>query len=501
MALLVRGGQILNNTQMALESADILIEGEQITAVGPCLSTPVGTEELSADGHIVLPGLINAHTHAHNNLLKTLADNWTLEDLLNHGPAMSSGRTPEDHYVSTAIGAIEMLKTGCTAAYDLFMALPAPSVEVIEAVGRAYIDVGLRAVIAPAVADRVFYRVVPDLLELLPSDLRQTVETIEAAPTAGLLDLTELTIKLWHGAAGGRIRVAVAPTIPGQCSDEFLVGCARLGREYGVGLHTHLAESKVQAIAAQRRWGKTIVAHLAELDVLGPRFVGAHGVWLTDDDIRRMADAGAAVAHNPASNLKLGSGIAPTREMLTQGITVGLGTDGAMSSDNLNMFEAMRFAALVNKVRFPHHTDAWIGAQEVFAMATQGSARTLGMAEDIGAIAPGRKADLVMLRADSVFLRPLNHALNALVYAETGADVRTVLVGGRVVLDNGRVLTVDEERLRAQAQEAAERIRCQNVKAWALAERLAPYIAQACRAAVAQPYPVNRYAAPPRAEA
>jgi guanine deaminase len=351
------------------------------------------------------------------------------------------------------------------------------------------------------VADRVFYRVVPDLLELLPSDLRQTVETIEAAPTAGLLDLTELTIKLWHGAAGGRIRVAVAPTIPGQCSDEFLVGCARLGREYGVGLHTHLAESKVQAIAAQRRWGKTIVAHLAELDVLGPSFVGAHGVWLTDDDIRRMADAGAAVAHNPASNLKLGSGIAPTREMLTQGITVGLGTDGAMSSDNLNMFEAMRFAALVNKVRFPHHTDAWIGAQEVFAMATQGSARTLGMAEDIGAIAPGRKADLVMLRADSVFLRPLNHALNALVYAETGADVRTVLVGGRVVLDNGRVLTVDEERLRAQAQEAAERIRCQNVKAWALAERLAPYIAQACRAAVAQPYPVNRYAAPPRAEA
>jgi guanine deaminase len=496
MALLVRGGQILDSTQMALEAADILIEGDTITAVAPRLSATAGTEELNAGGHIVLPGLVNAHTHAHNNLLKTLADNWTLEDLLNYGPAMNSGRTPEDHYLSTAIGAIEMLKTGCTAAYDLFMALPAPSVEAVEAVGRAYIDVGLRAVIAPAVADIVFYRAVPDLLELLPADLRRTVEAIEAAPTAGLIDLTEVTIKLWHGAAGGRIRVAVAPTIPGQCSDEFLMGCARLGREYGVSLHTHLAESKVQVIAAQRRWGKTIVAHLADLGVLGPGFVGAHGVWLTDDDIRRIGDAGGAVAHNPASNLKLGSGIAPTREMLNQGVTVGLGTDGSMSSDNQNMFEAMRFAALVNKVRFPHQTEAWIGAKEVYAMATLGGARTLGLAEDIGAIAPGRKADLVLLRADSVFLRPLNHALNALVYAETGADVSTVLVGGRVVLDNGRVLTVDEERVRLQAQEAAERVRRQNKAAWELAKCLAPHVAQACRAAVATPFPVNRYAVP-----
>jgi 5-methylthioadenosine/S-adenosylhomocysteine deaminase len=501
MALLVRGGEILNRTQTAFEPADILIEGDLITAVGPRLSTPPGTEELSASGRIVLPGLINAHTHAHNNLLKTLADNWTLEDLLTHNAALNSGRTAEDHYLSAALGAVEMLKTGCTAAYDLFMALPSPTPEIVEAVGRAYIDVGLRAVIAPAVADLVFYRTVPGLLDLLPADLRQTVEAISPAPTEGLLELMEVTIKLWHGAAGGRIRVAVAPTIPGQCSDEFLSGCARLMREYGVGLHTHLAESKVQAIAAQRRWGTTIVAHLADLGVLGPGFVGAHGVWLTHDDLQRLADAGAAVAHNPASNLKLGSGIAPTREMLERGVTVGLGTDGAMSSDNLNMFEAMRFAALVNKVRFPYQTEAWIGAKEVFEMATLGGARTLGLAEDIGAIAPGRKADLVLLRAGSVFLRPLNHALNALVYAETGAAVATVLVGGRVVLDNGRVLTVDEERLQTRAQTAAERLRSRNQEAWALAERLSPYVAQACRAAAATPYPVDRYAAPALGEA
>jgi hypothetical protein len=141
--------------------------------------------------------------------------------------------------------------------------------------------------------------------------------------------------------------------------------------------------------------------------------------------------------------------------MLKQGLTIGLGTDGSMSSDNLNMFEAMRFAALVNKVRFPHEQENWVGAKEVYNMATQGSARALGLVDDIGAVAPGRKADLVLLRANSVFLQPLNQPLNALVYAETGADVTTVLVGGRVVLDHGRVLTVDEGQLQSQAQEAA----------------------------------------------
>ena len=167
------------------------------------------------------------------------------------------------------------------------------------------------------------------------------------------LQIAEETVRRWQGTASGRISVAVAPTIPGQCSDAFFSGCVRLARDYGVGLHTHLAESKVQAIASQQRWGKTLVGHLADLGALDSRFVGAHGVWLTDDDIRQLADAGAAVAHNPASNLKLGCGIAPVREMVEQGLTVGLGTDGAMSSDNLNLFEAMRFAALVGKVRFP----------------------------------------------------------------------------------------------------------------------------------------------------
>jgi 5-methylthioadenosine/S-adenosylhomocysteine deaminase len=145
-------------------------------------------------------------------------------------------------------------------------------------------------------------------------------------------------------------------------------------------------------------------------------------------------------------------------------------------------------------VRFPHMPERWIGAQTAWELVTRGGARVLGMVDDLGAVAPGRKADLVLLRADSVFLRPLNHPLNALVYAETGTDVETVLVDGRIVLEHGRVCTVDEARLRAQAQVAADRLRAQNSASWQLAAQLTPYLAAACRAAVATPYSVNRYA-------
>jgi guanine deaminase len=496
MAILVRGGQVLRGERPALERADVLVDGDRIVSVGPSVAAPAGAEAIEATGFLVIPGLVNAHTHAHNNLLRGLAPRWSLEDLLNHAPALNGNRTLEDQYLSAALGAIEMVKTGCTAAYDLVLAAPAPTLDDMETVARAYADVGLRATLAPAVADTVFYRSVPGLMQTLPAEMRRRIEAMRAAPTTELLALAEQTIRRLHGTAGGRIRVAVAPTIPTLSTDALLDGMARLAREHGVGLHTHLSESKMQVIEAQRRWGETAVAHLEKIGALGPGFVGAHGVWLTDDDMRRIAAAGGAVAHNPASNLRLGSGIAAVREMLDHGVTVGLGCDGSMCSDNQNLFEAMRIAALVGNVRFPHHTERWLSAADIVRMATVGSARLLGLADEIGAIDPGRQADLVLLRADSTFLRPMSDVLGSLVYAETGTAVDTVLVAGRVVLQGGRVLGVDEDRLRARAQEAADRLRARNVDAFALAAEIAPYLSAACRAAAAAPCAVNRYAVP-----
>ena len=501
MTLLIRGGQILAGTPAALTRSDVLVEGDRIAAVGPSVTAPAGARTIDASGHIVLPGLGNAHTHASSHLARGRAGSWTLEDLLTHSAANYGFRTPEDEYLSAAVGAIEMLKTGCTAAYDLYMAVPAITDEAFEAVVRAYTDVGLRVVLAPAVADVIFYETVSGLADQLPADLRKSVKEMQPAPTKGLLGLTERAIRRWHGGADGRVRIGVAPTIPNQATDEFLDGCAALAREYGVGIHTHLAESKVQVIESRRRWGKSIVARLADHSILGPGFVGAHSIWLTDDDLQRLADAGAAVAHNPGSNLRLGCGIAPVREMLDCGVAVGLGTDGSVCADNQNLFEALRIASVISTVRFPHETQRWLDADTVWSLATSGTARVLGQAGDLGAIAPRRKADLVLLRADSVFMRPLADPIKALVYAETGAAVDTVLVDGHVVVEGGRVTTVDEDRIFARAQEAADRQRGKSAQAWALAERLAPYVAAACRSAVTTPLPINRFAAavPPSA--
>jgi 5-methylthioadenosine/S-adenosylhomocysteine deaminase len=496
MRLLIRGGQILTGVPLALTRGDVLVDGNRIAAVSPALAAPADARVIDAAGRMVLPGLVNSHTHAASHLVRGRARSWTLEDLLTHTAANYGFRTPEDEYVSAAIGAIEMLKTGCTSAYDLYTAVPAVTDETFEAVVRAYTDVGVRVVLAPAVADIVFHQTVPGLLDLLPADLRRTVEEMEPAPTQGLLDLSERMIRRWHGGAGGRVRIAVSPTIPNQATDAFLDGCVRLAREHGVGIHTHLAESKVQVIESRRRHGRTLVGRLAARGVLGPGFVGAHGIWLTDDDLRMLADAGAAIAHNPGSNLRLGCGIAPVREMLDRGVAVGLGTDGSVCADNQNLFEALRIASVVSTIRFPYETGRWLDAATVWELATTGSARVLGQAGDLGAIAPGGKADLVLLRADSVFLRPLADPVNALVYAETGASVETVLVDGRLVVEGGRVTTVDEDRIYARAQDAADRQRGQSKQAWALAGRLAPYVTAACRAAVATPLPIDRYASP-----
>jgi 5-methylthioadenosine/S-adenosylhomocysteine deaminase len=492
--LIVRGGRVLRRN--ALECADLLIERDTIAGIGPALPAPEGARVIDASGSIVMPGLINGHTHAHNNLMKGMHDNLTLEELRAYGPALLAERTPEDQYVSAAIGAIEMLRTGCTAAFDMFTAAPVMTEEGIEAVVRAYRDVGLRAVLAPSMNDLVFYRSIPGLLELLPSDLRRSCEAVQASPPERLLRITEDAVRRWDGGADGLIRVAASPAVPGECSDEYLAGLGDLVRRYGIPLQTHLAETKIQAVGALHRWDRPLVHQLADLGLIDSHFVGGHGVWTTEEEMHLLGDAGAAIVHNPASNLRLGSGIAPIAEMRRAGVTVGLGSDGSLSSDNQNMFEAMRFAALVSKVRFAHDPEHWLAARDVREIAMRGSAAALGLADVIGALEPGYKADLVLLRAASPFLTPLHDIDSALVYMETGADVETVLVGGRIVLEHGRVTTVNETGLLAKAQAAADRLTPVVRGASALADRLVPFLRATCRTCAALPHPANRYAVP-----
>jgi guanine deaminase len=240
-------------------------------------------------------------------------------------------------------------------------------------------------------------------------------------------------------------------------------------------------------VLGRRKYGKTLTAHLGDLGLLGPRFSGAHGVWLDRDDVRRLADAGASVAHNPLSNLRLGSGMAPVRMMLEGGLRVGIGTDSATSSDTQNMFEATRLAAYLSRVRTPDYRQ-WLGADEALALATAGSAGVLGLGDQIGRLARGFKADIVFLDLAHIGYVPLNDVLVQLVNGESGAAVDSVMIGGRLVLERGRLTTVDEARARAQAEAANARLRAANAESLAAARALEAFVGAFCLGQAREPY-------------
>ncbi|MFQ5786085.1 MAG: amidohydrolase family protein [Alphaproteobacteria bacterium] len=491
----IRRGQVLDAAAHRADAADILIAGDTIREIGrPGLDAPEGARVIDAADRLLMPGLINAHTHGHGALAKGLGDRWTLELLLNAGPWLSGGRTLDHKYLAAHLGALEMVRKGCTACYDLYVEIPWPSREGMAAVGRAYADAGMRAVIAPMLADRSFYEAVPGLIEALPTALRESVEGIRLAPAETSLAACRDLLRDWPFDPDA-IRLALAPTIPLHCSDAFIVACRKLAREHGVGLHMHLAESKAQAVSGAARYDTTLTAHLDALGLLGPDFTAAHAIWLEADDIRRLADNGASVAHNPGSNMRLGSGLAAVRDMTAAGINVGIGTDGSHCSDNQNMFAAMRFASFASRLR-SHDPRDWLATEEVVAMATEGSARALGFGDSIGRLAPGAKADIVFLDLGNLNLLPLNDPTNQLVHSEDGSAVDSVMIGGRMVLADGRFTGVDIARLRARIEAATEELRGLTGDARALALRLEDAVGTFCIGLSRQPYPVHAMAGP-----
>jgi len=489
---IVRGGQVLRHSRVPLVDADILIEDGRIAAIEPRgRITTQAARAIDATDRILIPGLLSAHTHGHGNLSKGVGDRWTLELLLNAGPWVSRHSSVEEKSLAATIGAVEMLLKGCTACYDLFVEFPTPTLEGLQAVGRAYADAGMRAVIAPMIADRTFYAAIPGLLDALDDELRDAVSRMASASGEAHLEICRAALKTWPFDRE-RVRLALAPTIPLHCADDFMVGAALLAREYGAGFHTHLGESKIQAVSALTRYGASLTHHLDTLGILGPNFTAAHAVWLDGDDIKRLADHDASVAHNPGSNMRLGSGIAPARRMLAAGVHLGIGTDGANCSDNLNMFEAMRLASLASHVRGPDFRQ-WLATREVLELATEGSAHVLGFAGVLGRLEVGYLADIVFLDAGHINWIPLNNLVNQLVHTEDGSAVDKVMVGGRLVVDGGEILTVDRRSLRRQAEAAVERLAHSNASARALAERLEPVVGAFCRGLAARPHPVHHY--------
>jgi guanine deaminase len=487
---LIRGARLVDAKKRRAEPADVLIRDGVIEAVGAGLPAPDAARMEDAAGLLIHPGLINAHTHGHGGLARGQAGAWTLELLLAAGPWTSGARTLADKKLAAQLCAAEMALKGVTACYDLYSEFPVPSREGLDAAAEAYAEVGLRAVIAPMVADRTVFDAIPGLRDALPDALQTQVDGLRPSPADATLAAMADILKHWRWGAQD-IRPAVAPTIPLHCADDFLCGCQRLAAEHGVGLHSHVGESKLQALAGMKRYGRTLIAHMDALGLVGPHFTAAHAIWLTDDDLRILADKGGSIAHNPGSNMRLGNGMFRLRRALDLGVTVGVGTDGVSSSDNSNMYEAMRAAFQLAAVQTPDPA-LWVSAEEAWAAGTQGSAKALGFT-DIGAIAPGMKADIVFLDLAHPNWMPMNGTVNHLIHAEDANAVRHVMVGGRFIVRDRRLLGLDLAKLAVEAEASRERLEAANAERRGLFGLLDPVVRSFCPAFAAQPYTVRRY--------
>ena len=440
-----------------LKPIDVVIDGNKIVALGNDLdSKQLKIEKvLSAQNKLIIPGLINAHLHSHDRFDKGRFDNLPLEVwmALYNPPTAGRDWTARECYLRTILGCIEMIKSGTTTVIDdLHSGFPL-SPACLDAVFQAYQDIGMRAQVTIAYADKPYYQTIPFLEELLPQHLKPAPELSAEAIHDSVLTLWRDFAKRWKG----RVQFILSPSGPQRCTDGFLRKVWGLSEEYNLPVVVHVLETKVQAITGRHFFGKSIVAHLQDLGLLTPLTALVHCVWVNDHDIELIAKAGSSVIHNPLSNLKLGSGVAPVGKMLEAGINVGLGTDNHNASDTANLFEAMKAAALIHKVS-NHEYNKWIGAKEAFHMATQGGAFCGGLSEETGKVEIGKKADLVLLDLKALSFFPKNNLLNQLVFSENGTAVDTVIVDGNILMEGRRLISVDEEKLLQELEERIEEI-------------------------------------------
>ena len=427
--LLLRGGLVFDGK--TFRANDVLIADGRVAAVAPELRASADAEVVDLRGDLVIPGLVNAHYHSPDNLNTGRVAAAPLE-LWSLGTVPSRPSLPDELRVAALFGAAEMLRGGITGVVDMVRLPGVMTLEPFEAVADAYLAAGMRAAIAPVLTDLPVERTLPVAQwHDAPADL--------GAVTASLDVVAELSAR-WRGR-DGRLEVHVAPSGPQRCSDLLLERSVALAHRLGTQLHTHALETRSQAEQARLRWGVSLVKHLERIGALGPSTVLAHLVWPDPEEIQAIVASRSVVVHNPASNATLGSGRAPIPELLAKGAVVALGTDAATCNDGLSIFEAMKLMTILHR---PGEADwqRWPTAVDALTAATRGGAAALGIAGG-GAVAVGASADLVVLDHDASAFVPPNDLVHQAVM-RAGADVVTrVYVGGRLVVDGGRVLTDD----------------------------------------------------------
>ena len=411
------------NRAFDIIEGDVVIRDGRIASIGS--SSETADRVIDAHGSYLLPGFIQTHIHLCQTLFRGYADDLALLDWLKTRVwPMEAAHTPRSLAAAAQQAAAELLRSGTTTVLTM------ETVHDTDAVFEALEPMGLRAVVGKCMMDA------------------------DSAVPARLMEQTQASIdesiaiaRRWHGRANGRLRAAFAPRFAVSCSRELLEAVAQLANDRQLVVHTHASENRDEIALIKSRTGRKNIDYLADTGLASPRLCLAHCVWVDEAEQSLMAERGVKVLHCPGSNLKLGSGLAPVVEMRAKGISVSLGADGAACNNHLDMFEEMRLAAVLQAVR---HRPGALTARDVIAMATREGARALGLEKDIGSIEVGKRADLILVDAHGP------DPYSTVVYASRGADVRTTIVDGQVLIDEFKPTRWDFNEITATARAEAK---------------------------------------------
>ncbi|CAN7770639.1 amidohydrolase family protein [Variovorax sp. LjRoot84] len=425
---------------------DVLVEGERIAAIAPAGTLGGADTVVDLSHRLLVPGLVNGHQHSHEHFQRGRTENLPLE-LWMHlvRTRIPVALTPRQVYLRTMIGAIESLRTGCTTLVDDMALGAAIDRERIDAVLQAYEDAGIRALVGFAMMDKPIVDNFPFVEAHFPPAL---AAELRAAPRPAPEDCLALVRDLAkdHHPQQRRVGVLVSASAPQRCTETFLMAVRGLADELALPVITHVQETRMQVVTGQLFYGCPIVEYLDRIGFLKPATSLIHAVWLNPREIDALARGGATAQHNPWSNLQLGSGVQPVRELLDAGVNVSLGSDGSCSTVTVNMLNVLGSAAAVSKLR-GDEPSRWLSAHEALHAGTLAGGRALGFGEALGSLRVGAIADLVAYRTDTVTFTPFNDPVRQLVYAERGAGLDFSMVAGEVAIERGALARIDEAAL------------------------------------------------------
>ena len=426
--ILIKNALILDPNNFENKKQSLLIKDDLIAEIADSIDEANVDKIIDAEGKILLPGLINTHTHLSMTLFRGLADDLSLDSWLNdHIWPMEANLNGDYCYIGALLGAVELIKSGTTTFSDMYFYM--------EDVARAVEDAGIRAVLSYGMIDF-------GDAERREAEIEENLQLFKSC----------------NGMADGRIKVFFGPHSPYTASEELLIKVRELADENNMGIHIHVSETEKEINDSLDEKGLRPFEYLEKIGFLGPDVVAAHCVWLSDEEIEIIKKHNVKVSHNPCSNMKLASGVAPVSKLIENDICVSIGTDGASSNNNLDLIEELKTASLFQKVSTLD--PKVLSSDEAITMATIKGAEALGLENEIGSIEVGKKADIILIDTNSANMVPDSSSLSSnVIYSANGSNVDTTICNGKILMENKKLTVLDEQEIYDKARKAIKELK------------------------------------------